>query len=435
MIYADLHIHSKYSRATSARMDINEIARFAPIKGLNLVGTGDFTHPKWFKELKEKLASIPGTGLYRPIDKPNSPLRFMVTGEVSTTFTFEGKTKRIHHLILTPSLEIAIQISDRLTRYGDLSVDGRPFLEMTAAALVEEVMEVSLKNVVIPAHVWTPWFSLFGAFSGFDRVGDCYQDMTRYIFALETGLSSDPPMNWRLSALDRYTLVSNSDSHSSWPWRIGREANVFNLDDFSYDAIIDAIKSKNPNRFLFTIETYPEYGKYHWTGHRACNVSFPPEEAENRGNICPVCRKKLTKGVEQRVDELADRPRGFRPKDVPDYKRLLPLSEIIQTVLGVNYPGVQKVWRVYNSLISRFGNEYSVLLDASFDEMAKIVDASIAEAVIRIREERVKLIPGYDGVYGRVKIFQEERDVGKKKISNQTLKETGKRQRSLADFM
>jgi len=415
-------------------MDVNEIARFSPIKGLNLVGTGDFTHPKWLKELKEKLAPISDTGLYRPTGKPDSSLRFMVTGEVSTTFTFNGETKRIHHLILTPSLEMAEQIGDRLARYGDLSVDGRPFLEMTAAALVEEVIEVSRRNVVIPAHVWTPWFSLFGAFSGFDRVEDCYQDMTRHIFALETGLSSDPPMNWRLSALDKYTLVSNSDSHSCWPWRIGREANVFNLDSFRYDEVIDAIRSKDPNRFLFTIETYPEYGKYHWTGHRACNVSLPPEKAESLGNICPVCHKKLTKGVEQRVDELADRPRDFRPKDVPGYKRLLPLSEIIQTVLDVNYPGVQKVWRVYNSLISRFGNEYSVLLHASFDEMAGIVDAKIAEAIIRIRDEKVKVIPGYDGVYGQMRIFNEE-NIENQEASNQILNKRDRRQKSLADYM
>jgi len=285
--------------------------------------------------------------------------------------------------------------------------------------------------MVIPAHVWTPWFSLFGDFSGFDRVEDCYQDMTRHIFALETGLSSDPPMNWRLSALDRYTLVSNSDSHSCWPWRIGREANVFNLDEFSYDEIVDVIRSKNPDRFLFTIETYPEYGKYHWTGHRACGVSLPPEEARNLGGICPVCRKKLTKGVEQRVDDLADRPRGFKPEGVPGYKRLLPLSEIIQTVLGVNYPGVQKVWAVYNSLISRFGNEYLVLLEASFDEMAKIVGVNVAEAVIRVREERVKVIPGYDGVYGQIIFFQEE----KEESLNLRLKEKGKGQQSLADYM
>ena len=413
-------------------MNISEITRFAPIKGLNLVGTGDFTHPKWFKELKEKLDAIPDTGLYRPIDKPDSPLRFMVTGEVSTTFTFKEETKRIHHLILTPSLEIATEISDRLARYGDLSVDGRPFLEMSAAALVEEVMEASRRNVIIPAHVWTPWFSLFGDFSGFDNVEDCYEDMTKHIFALETGLSSDPPMNWRLSALDRYTLVSNSDSHSSWPWRIGREANVFKLNEFSYDEIVDAIRSKDPDRFLFTIETYPEYGKYHWTGHRACNVSLPPEEARNIGNICPVCRRKMTKGVEQRVDELADRPKGFKPEDVPGYERLLPLSEIIQTVLGVNYPGVKKVWDVYNSLISRFGNEYSVLLEAPFDEMTEIVDVKVAEAILLVREERVKVIPGYDGVYGQIILFQEG---GERETLNSGLEKKGKRQRSLADYM
>ncbi|HDM88571.1 MAG TPA: DNA helicase UvrD, partial [Candidatus Bathyarchaeota archaeon] len=281
IIYADLHIHGRYSRATSAKMSIDEISRFAPIKGLNLVGTGDFTHPKWFRELREKLIEVSDTGLYKPLKKPDAPLYFMITGEVSTAFTFEGKLKRIHHLILSPSLEVADQVRYRLSKYGDLSVDGRPFLQMTAAELVEEVMETSQRNVIIPAHVWTPWFSLFGAFSGFNRIEDCYQDMTKHIFALETGLSSDPPMNWRLSALDKYALVSNSDSHSFWPWRIGREANVFNLKVLTYDEIVEAIRSKDTNRFLFTIETYPEYGKYHWTGHRACKVSLPPEEARS----------------------------------------------------------------------------------------------------------------------------------------------------------
>ncbi|KYH42285.1 MAG: hypothetical protein AYL33_003260 [Candidatus Bathyarchaeota archaeon B63] len=298
-------------------------------------------------------------------------------------------------------------------------------------------MEASRRNVVIPAHVWTPWFSLFGAFSGFDRVDDCYQDMTGRIFALETGLSSDPPMNWRLSSLDRYTLVSNSDSHSSWPWRIGREANVFKLDEFTYDDVVEAIRSKDAERFLFTIETYPEYGKYHWTGHRSCGVSVPPGEAISLGNVCPVCRRRMTKGVEQRVEELADRPRGFTPVGVPGYRRLLPLSEVIQTILGVNYPGVQKVWAVYNALISRFGNEYSVLLDAPFDEMAEIVDPRIAEAVIRIREERVRLTPGYDGVYGQVRIFEDEEAEGlmEKRGSDRASGEAGRRQRSLTDYI
>jgi len=439
-IIADLHIHSKYSRATSKRMDIDEIKRFAPIKGLNLVGTGDFTHPKWFRELKEKLVEVPGTGLYQPVKASSSPVRFMITGEVSTIFTFGGEVKKIHHLILTPSLETAEQISNRLARYGDLEADGRPVLNLSAPLLVEEVMEVSRENEVIPAHVWTPWFSLFGALSGFNRIEDCYQDMTKHIHALETGLSSDPPMNWRLSNLDKFTLVSNSDSHSSWPWRIGREANVFELNEFTYYEILDAIQSKDPNRFKFTIETYPDYGKYHWTGHRNCNVSFPPEESIKHGDICPVCHRKLTKGVEQRVEELADRPVSFKPEDAPGYMHLLPLSEIISTVLGVTYPGVQKVWRVYNSLVSRFGDEYAVLIDASFEDMREIVDPRIAEAIIRVREERVKMVPGYDGVYGQIVIFPEEKEEteetlrsNREEIINLSGKKSG--QRSLADFI
>lgn len=440
-VIADLHIHSKYSRATSARMDIDEIKHFAPIKGLNLVGTGDLTHPRWLRELREKLAESPNTGLYRPVEASGVSVRFMVTGEVSTIFTFGGETKKIHHLILTPSLETAEQINDRLARYGSLSIDGRPVLDMSAPLLVEEVMEVSPENVVIPAHVWTPWFSLFGSFSGFNKIEDCYQDMTKHIFALETGLSSDPPMNWRLSALDRFTLVSNSDCHSPWPWRIGREANVFELKELTYYEVVDAIKSKNPKRFNLTIETYPDYGKYHWTGHRNCNISLRPEEAIKFGSICPVCRRKLTKGVEQRVEELADRPAGFKPRIVPGYMRLLPLSEVIQAVLEVTYPGVQKVWNVYNDLISKFGDEYAILTEAALKEMAEIVDPRIAEAVIRVREERVKVIPGYDGVYGQIAIFEEPEKEEKREDqrANQQEPAKGRKEKakpmSLADFM
>jgi uncharacterized protein (TIGR00375 family) len=419
-------------------MDMDEITRFGPMKGLNLVGTGDFTHPKWFRELKEKLVEVPKAGLYRPVKASTSPIKFMITGEVSTIFTFEGNTKKIHNVILTPSLETAEQISDRLARYGGLEVDGRPALDMSAALLVEEVMEVSSENVVIPAHVWTPWFSLFGDFSGFDRIEDCYQDMTKHIHALETGLSSDPPMNWRLSNLDRFTLVSNSDCHSSWPWRIGREANVFELKEFTYSEVVDAIQTKDPNRFKFTIETYPDYGKYHWTGHRNCNVSLPPEEAIKFGGICPVCRRKLTKGVEQRVDELADRPADFKPERVPGYMHLLPLSEVIQAVLGVTYPGVRKVWKVYSDLVSRFGNEYMVLTNASFKDMAEIVDPRIAEAIIRVREERVKVVPGYDGVYGQIAVFPEEEDREEQEAGQEEKPERNRNkpsQKSLADYI
>ncbi|MFQ5758753.1 MAG: endonuclease Q family protein, partial [Candidatus Bathyarchaeia archaeon] len=359
-VTADLHIHSKYSRATSEKMIISEITRFARVKGLNLVGTGDFTHPRWLRELNEELVEVSDTNLYR-YSKADSSVRYMITSEVCTVFTHEGDTKKIHHVILTPNLETAVQINERLTRYGDLTIDGRPTLGMTASQLVEEVMEVSDMNAIIPAHAWTPWFSLFGAFSGFDRVEDCYQDMTRHIFAIETGLSSDPPMNWRLSALDRFALVSNSDSHSPWPWRIGREANVFEVERLTYKEVVNAIRRNNSERFKFTIETNPAYGKYHWTGHRNCNVSLSPQEAVKFGNRCPVCRRKLTRGVEQRVEELADRPAGFRPKGAPGYMRLLPLSEITKTVLDVTYPGARGVWSVYNRLVEEFGDEYTVL--------------------------------------------------------------------------
>ena len=279
---------------------------------------------------------------------------------------------------------------------------------MNAAQLVEEVMEVSMDNMVFPAHAWTPWFSIFGAFSGFDTVEECYQDMTRHIHALETGLSSDPPMNWRLSRLDKFTLVSNSDSHSFWPWRIGREANVFELKRLSYKEVIDTIRLKDKERFKFTIETDPAYGKYHWTGHRNCHVSLSPKEAMKLGNICPVCRRKLTKGVQQRVEELADRPEGFKPQNAIDFMRLLPLSEIIATVLGVESPSAKNVWVVYNKLIEKFGNEYAVLIDASKEALTEVVNEKIAEAIIKVREGKIKVIPGYDGVYGQLIIFEEE---------------------------
>jgi uncharacterized protein (TIGR00375 family) len=304
-------------------------------------------------------------------------------------------------------MEVAVQINDALKKYGDLGVDGRPTLNMNAAHLVEEVMQTSSENVVFPAHAWTPWFSLFGAFSGFDTIDDCYQDMTEHIHALETGLSSDPPMNWRLSKLDRFTLVSNSDCHSFWPWRIGREANVFELDRINYRQVTDVIRGNDPQHFKFTIETDPAYGKYHWTGHRNCNVSLSPQEAQKLGNICPVCRRKLTKGVEQRVEELADRPANFQPDDKPGFKRLLPLSEIIATVLNVDTPSTQAVWKIYNQLVTRFGDEYTVLIDAPEDALKSVVETQVAEAILKVRAGAVTVIPGYDGVYGKLVLGSE----------------------------
>ena len=382
-------------------MSIPEIARYAKIKGLNLVGTGDFTHPQWLKEIKETLTPDADTGLFK-LTNVDSPVHFMLQTEVCTIFDYKGESKKVHHVILTPTLETASQINERLARFGNLTSDGRPILNMTAPQLVEEVMAVSDANMVFPAHAWTPWFSIFGAFSGFDTVEDCYQDMTHHIHALETGLSSDPPMNWRLSMLDRFALVSNSDCHSFWPWRIGREANVLELEKFSYSEVTGAIKSSNPAHFKFTIETDPAYGKYHWTGHRNCKISLSPQEAIKFGNNCPVCRRKLTKGVEQRVEELADRPANYKRDDAPSFRRLLPLSEIIAAVLGTDSPSTQAVWRNYSLLTEKFGDEYSVLIDASLDAMAKVVDAPIAQAVVAVREGTAKVTPGYDGVYGQL---------------------------------
>jgi uncharacterized protein (TIGR00375 family) len=383
-------------------MSLEETARFAKIKGLNLVGTGDFTHPKWLKEIRESLASEQNSGVYKVASNPSSPVHFMLTTEVCTIFDFANETKKVHHVILTPSIDAAVQINDALRKYGDLDADGRPMLNMTAPQLVEEVMQASNENMIFPAHAWTPWFSIFGAFSGFDSVEECYQDMTKYIHALETGLSSDPPMNWRLSKLDRFALVSNSDSHSFWPWRIGREANVFELDEVSYSAVVNAIRSKDPACFKFTVETDPAYGKYHWTGHRNCNVSLSPQEAIKLGNTCPVCRRKLTKGVEQRIEELADRLASFKPKNTPGFRRLLPLSEIIATVLNASSPSTQAVWKIYNALVAKFGNEYTVLIDVTRDALAAVVDAQVADAILRVREGSVTITPGYDGVYGRL---------------------------------
>jgi len=383
-------------------MSIPEIARYSKIKGLNLVGTGDFTHPLWLKEINETLTPERDTGLFKLTKNGDSSVRFMLTTEVCTIFNYKGESRKVHHVILTHNMDTTIQINDLLKRYGDLASDGRPILDMTAAQLVEEVMAVSSENMIFPAHAWTPWFSIFGAFSGFNTVEDCYQDMTKHIHALETGLSSDPAMNWRLSKLDRFALVSNSDCHSFWPWRIGREANVFELEKFTYQQLTNAIKSNDSKQFKFTIETDPAYGKYHWTGHRNCKISLSSQEAIKLNNICPVCRRKLTKGVEQRVEELADRPINFKREGAPGFLRLLPLSEIIAAVLGTESPSTQAVWKNYNLLVQKFGDEYSVLIDAPIDALSKIVDVPVAEAILKVRNGTAKVTPGYDGVYGQL---------------------------------
>lgn len=396
---ADLHIHSPYSRATSKDMTLKNLERGASVKGINVLGTGDFTHPKWREELKGLKEE---DGLYR-MEGGNT--RFVVTGEVCTNFEFEGKTRRIHHLIMLPSLEVADQLCERLARYGDLRADGRPNLTMTGAHLVEEVVEFGEDCLVIPAHIWTPWFSLFGDRGGVDRIEECYEDQTPHIYALETGLSSDPPMNWRVSALDPFTLVSNSDSHSPSPWRLGREANIIEVRDLTYSDIVKGIMEGGEK--VTTIEVDPAYGKYHWTGHRNCNVSLPPIEAMKLRGMCPVCGKRMTKGVAERVEELADRPEGEGPRKRQNFLRILPLSDIIATHLGKD-PFSAEVQRTYWEILKKFSNELQVLLEAPVDELEKACGEALAKLIIMNRENRIYIIPGYDGVYGRIKIGGEK---------------------------
>lgn len=400
-VFADLQVHSPYSRATSKNMNLKELARFASMKGLNVIGTGDCTHPEWRKEIRRDLRDASDSGLYLLRDGA-SQVQHMITGEVNTTFQFGEKSRRIHHCLLVPSIESADTVSDRLARYGNLASDGRPTLRATAPELVDEVIEADRECVIFPAHAWTPWFSLFGANSGFDSVIDCYQDRSDRIFALETGMSSDPPMNWRLSQLDRLCLVSNSDAHSAWPWRLGREANVFDLEQLSYRHLVGAVRDKDPRRFLFTIETSPTYGKYHWTGHRDCQVSMPAKDAHDLHDRCPKCGKKMTRGVEERVEELADRPEGYMPKNAIGYRHLLPLSEVIAIVIGGVNPGSTKVWDKYNVLVGKFGSEYSVMLDVPEEQLAAAAGPEIASAILRVRNDSVFVEPGYDGVYGKL---------------------------------
>ncbi len=401
-IFADLHIHSRYSRATSKEMNVPNLAYWAERKGLNLLGTGDFTHPIWLRELKATLRPSEFEGFYSCF---HGKTFFILSAEVNTIFEREGRVHRIHHLILAPDFEAVESINAILSERGDLSADGRPSLQMTPAELVDSLLEVGDDHDVIPAHIWTPWFSMVGSTSGFDSVEEAFEDASIHIHALETGLSSDPPMNWRLSRLDRYALVSSSDAHSPWSWRIGRELNVFDLKEPSYKAIIRAIRSKSPSEFLFTVETNPAYGKYHYDGHSRCGVRLHPRESMKLGNRCPVCGRRLTIGVLHRVEELADRPEGYVPPDALPYKDLLPLYEVISFSLGSGEKYSKSMLNIYNSLVDSFGNELRILLEVPVEEIATIAGEEVAGSILKVREGRVEIEPGYDGVYGKPLFF------------------------------
>ena len=431
---ADLHIHSKYSRATSKDMNLEEIDRVADEKGILVMGTGDFTHPKWLEEIKEKLEPAePGlfklkSDYKKPTIKGNfSETRFILSVEISSIYTRAGKVRRIHNLVFMPSIEAAENLRNKLIMLGcNLNSDGRPIIGLDSEKLAEIVFNVDENAAIIPAHAWTPWFSIFGSMSGFDSIEECFGKYADKIFAIETGLSSDPEMNWRLSKLDKIALISNSDSHSFQ--KIGREANIFDT-ELSYNGIMEAIHSGSPEfrknlqtyelknlktNFVATIEFFPEEGKYHYDGHRDCEIVLSPEETEKYKNICPKCGRPLTIGVLNRVQKLADRKINFQSKgnyrfldNRAPYYNLVQLDGIIAEAFGVGAVS-KKVKTEYDKLIKAFDSELKILMDVSLNDLKSAADPRVVEGIKRVREGNLKIRPGYDGEYGVIKIFSDE---------------------------
>jgi len=399
---ADFHVHSHFSRATSPDMHPDIINRFSKQKGLSVVGTGDFTHPGYLQELRKELEPDEDTGLYVCKDDPEGT-KFILTSEVSNIFTQGGKNRRIHTVFFSPDLQIVEEIQNRVGSIGNISSDGRPILGFPVKDLVRIIMEVSSDCFVLPAHIWTPWFSLFGAKSGFDTLEECFEEQSNHIYALETGLSSDPQMNWRLSALDKYTLVSNSDAHS--PSKLAREANVFSC-ELTYKAITTAIKDPDSG-FEGTIEFFPEEGKYHYDGHRACNICMKPQETIDHRGKCPLCGQDLTVGVLHRIEELADRNEGFIPKTAKPCVHLIPLEEIIAEAFGVRTI-TGRVKKEYQRLIQLGESEMNILLWKSEKELQYFVPGRIMEGILRMRKGDLKISPGYDGLYGKINIFSKK---------------------------
>lgn len=407
---ADLHLHSKHARGTSGSLNLEELNRWGKIKGIDILATGDFTHPVWFAEIKAQLEPL-GNGFFRYRLDPSSKVQFILSVEISSIYSKGGRVYRIHNIVLLPSLESAAKLNLELGKLGNLSSDGRPILGLDSEVLAKIVLNVEPQALIIPAHIWTPWFSLFGSNSGFDSLEGCFGQMSPYIYAVETGLSSDPPMNWRLSSLDRLAILSNSDAHSG-P-NLAREANIFAMENPSYDELYQIIKN-NDSRLKATIEFYPEEGKYHYDGHRNCGVRFNPFTERQPNDICPKCGKKLTVGVMHRVEDLADRPPlKERPANRPEVVYLVGLQKIIAETLGV-LPGSKKVVEEYFRLINLFGDsvtsgsELKILLDTSLEDLAKNMGEKIVEGIKRVRENKISVDPGYDGVFGKVSVFGEK---------------------------
>ena len=407
---ADLHIHSPYSRATSGQSTLEGLASWAAVKGIQVLGTGDFTHPGWFGQLSGQLAPAEA-GLFRlkneaalrsPLDGAplNPTARFMLSAEISCIYKRHGKTRKVHNLVYAPDMAAAERFNGRLARIGNIVSDGRPILGLDSRDLLEIMLETIPGGVMVPAHVWTPWFSLFGSKSGFDDIEECFGDLTPHIFALETGLSSDPDMNRLISGLDRFALISNSDCHS--PSKLGREANLLST-DLDYHSLWQAVRRNRRDTFRGTVEFFPEEGKYHADGHRDCRVCLNPLEQRICGDLCPVCGKPLTIGVLNRVMECADRATPVYDKDAPGVISLIPLTELLAEICGAG-PATKKVMAAYRMLIERFGSEFAILLQADITDLDRALPL-LGEAVHRMRSGEVARTPGYDGVYGVIRVF------------------------------
>lgn len=414
---ADLHIHSHYARATSPQMNIVSLTKWSQLKGTNVVGTGDFTHPKWFAELEDKLEPAE-EGLFKLKPKyekeirkevPETcrvPMRFLLTVEVSTIYKKNDKVRKVHSLIYSPSFEYVAKINALLLKRGaNLHSDGRPIVGMHTKELLQIMLDVSDECLFVPAHIWTPHFAVFGSQSGYDSLQECFEELTPHIYAIETGLSSDPAMNWRIAELDGRTIISNSDAHS--PGKLGREANIFNT-ELSYGAIASALRTNDPKALEATIEFYPEEGKYHVDGHRNCKVRLTPKETQENKFLCPACGRRVTVGVMHRVEDLADKAReeGFRPKGARPFYSIIPLPEIISEVEQV---GVQskRVQGIYMDVLTKLGNEFSILLDLPIADVEAAAGAMLAESIKRMREGDVHIDAGYDGEYGTINILDE----------------------------
>ncbi len=403
----DLHIHSKYSRACSPQLTLANIDKTCREKGIHIMATGDFTYPAWFEAIENELEEIGTSGLYKLKAAPDDKAKFILSTEVSLIYKDNGKARRVHIMITAPNLKAVRELNKQLDTHYNIRSDGRPILGMSCPDLVKLCLAIDPKFLIYPAHIWTPWFSMFGSKSGFDTVEECFHDQTEHIYAYETGLSSDPAMNWRISGLDNLTLLSSSDAHSL-P-NLAREANVFDLSEHpTYDEIYGIIKTNDKERILYTIEFWPEEGMYHVDGHRACNFSCEPAESKKLKNLCPVCGKPLIIGVLNRVNELADRPEGFKPAGAVAFKQAVELDKIIGEAFGIKSRSSKEVLMTHQSMLKNLGPELDILLELPLEEIKHHAPAEVVEGIRRMRDGELYIVPGFDGQYGVVKIFSPE---------------------------